>query len=177
MEAGYINSQISGVWNGSKLNSLTFSPFVFPASILARGLKILIWIAWSTATMWENGNCFAKLSLSHFLDGYRESSLLHFFSSPLLLLFSLLQILKPSIFSHSKPRTRPCMSRHKCFVLNMYCKVASTSPSHLEAHAVFPRLFSSCDLLGKSWFTYSSNKIRKTQNEHLNIVCQNLISQ
>ena len=85
METGYINSQISGVWNGSKLNFLTFSPFIFPASILARGLKILIWIAWSTATMWENGNCFAKLSLSHFLDGYRESSLLQFFfSSPLL---------------------------------------------------------------------------------------------
>ena len=26
-------------------------------------------------------------------------------------------------------------------------------------------------------YTYSSNKIRKTQNEHLQIVCQNLNSQ
>ena len=47
--------------------------------LLARGIKILIWIAWSTTTMWENGNCFAKLSLSHFLDGYRESSLCFLF--------------------------------------------------------------------------------------------------
>jgi hypothetical protein len=31
--------------------------------------------------------------------------------------------------------------------------------------------------LGPKCFRYSSNKIRKTQNEHLNIICQNLNSQ
>ena len=35
-----------------------------------------------------------------------------------------------------------------------------------------PYSLQGCDI-----WQYSSNKIRKTQNEHLNIVCQNLNSQ
>ena len=38
----------------------------------------------------------------------------------------------------------------------------------LEFHLQWGEIFSDGD-----WF-YSSNRIRKTQNEHLNIVCQNL---
>ena len=59
------------------------------------------------------------------------------------------------------------VSRKKKYEEKIFLHRALEMSRVLELHLQWGEIFSDGD-----WF-YSSNKIRKTQNEHLNIVCQN----